>query len=98
MKFVTEISVSISESNKKHKKYVEMREEAQKHHEKAMEMLSKIMSVKKDRRKRWQESKEILRNQNIKAHKELFDKEKLAEAADESVDALKKGKKISLSG
>lgn len=98
MKFVTEISASINESNKKHQKYVEIREEAQRHHEKAIEMLSKIMSVKKDRRKHWQESKEILRNQNIKAQKELFDKEKLAEAADESVDALKKGKKISLSG
>jgi len=98
MKLVREISASINESNKKHQKYVEIREEAQKHHEKAMEMLSKIMSVKKERRKHWQESKEILRNQNIKAQKELFDKEKLADAADESVDALKKGKKISLSG
>ena len=98
MKLVRETSASINESNKKHQKYVEIREEAQKHHEKAMEMLSKIMSVKKERRKHWQESKEILRNQNIKAQKELFDKEKLADAADESVDALKKGKKISLSG
>ena len=61
-----------------------------------MEMLSKIMSVKKEKRKHWQEAKDILRKQNIKAQKELFDKEKLAEAAEESVSDLKKGKKISL--
>jgi len=85
-------------SNKKHKKYVEIREEAQRHHEKAMEMLSRIMSVKKERRKHWQESKEILRSQNIKTQNELFDKQKLDKKADETVDALKNGKKISLSG
>jgi uncharacterized coiled-coil DUF342 family protein len=98
MKLVQEIAASINESNKKHKKYVEIREEAQRHHGKAMEMLSKIMSVKKERRKQWQESKEILRSQNIKAQKVLLDKEKLDEKADESVNALKNGKKISLSG
>ena len=98
MKLVKEIAASINESNKKHKKYVEIREEAQRHHEKAMEMLSKIMSVKKERRKHWQESKEILRSQNIKTQNELFDKQKLDKKADETVDALKNGKKISLSG
>jgi len=98
MKLVKEIAASINESNKKHKKYVEIREEAQRHHEKAMEMLSKIMSVKKERSKRWQESKEILRSQNIKTRNELFDKQKLDKKADETVDALKNGKKISLSG
>jgi len=96
MKIVTEISASINEANKKHEKYKETREEAQKHHEKAMEMLSKIMSVKKERRKRWQESKQLLRDQNIMAQKILLNKEKLDEIADDSVAALKKGKKISL--
>jgi hypothetical protein len=54
------------------------------------------MSVKQEKRKRWQESKDLLRNQNIKAQKELFDKEKLDEIEQQTVDALKKGKKISL--
>lgn len=95
-KYVTEISTSINESNKKHKKYIEIKDEAQRHHEKALEMLSKIMSVKKEKRKHWQEAKEILQKQNIKAQKEVFNKEKLAEIAEESVSDLKKGKKISL--
>jgi phosphoserine phosphatase len=95
---VREISASINESNKKHQKYVEIREEAQRHHEKAMEMLSKIMSVKNDRRKRWKEAKDLLKNQNIKAKQELYDKNKLREIEDDSVESLKKGKKISLSG
>ncbi|MBU0497466.1 MAG: hypothetical protein KKC68_00905 [Candidatus Thermoplasmatota archaeon] len=98
MMVVLEISASIGESNKKHKKYVEVREEAQRHHEKAIEMLSKIMEVKHDRRRRWQEAKDLLKNQNIQAQKELFDKEKLNKIADDSVDNLKQGKKISLSG
>lgn len=98
MKLVKEIAASINESNKKHEKYIEIREEAQRHHEKAMEMLSKIMSVKKERQKRWRESKEILKNQNLQAKKELFDKDKLERAAEDSVDDLKKGKKISLTG
>ena len=92
------LSSSINESNKKHKKYIEVREEAQRHHEKAMEMRSRVLSIKKDRRKRWEESKEILREQNLKAQNLVLDKEQLKELADESIDDLKKGKKISLSG
>ena len=61
-----------------------------------MEMLSKIMSVKKDRKKRWQESKDLLKNQNVKAKKELFDKDKLKKIEEESVESLKQGKKIKL--
>ncbi|MCK5458495.1 MAG: hypothetical protein KAI20_01280, partial [Thermoplasmatales archaeon] len=60
------------------------------------EMLSKIMTVKNERRQRWKESKEILKNQNVKTQSILLNKEKLEEIATESVDNLKKGKKISL--
>jgi len=98
MKLIQEIAASINESNKKHQKYVEIKEEAQKIHEKAMEMRSKIISIKKERRRRWEESKRILEQQNIKAQQLVMDEKKLEEIADESIDALKKGKKISLSG
>ena len=98
MKLVQEIAASINESNKQHKKYIEIREEAQSNHEKAMEMRSKVMEIKKERQRRWQESKEILKNQNVKAQQLVMNEEKLDQIADESVDALKKGKKISLSG
>ena len=98
MKIVNEIAASISESNKKHKEYIEIREEAQRQHEKAMEMLSKIMAVKKERQQRWKEAKDLLKTQNITTQKVLMDKNKLNEIAEGSVEELKKGKKISLSG
>jgi len=96
IKLINELSVSISESNKKHEQYIEVRNEAQKVHEKAYEMKSKIISIKGERHKRRVEAKQAIKNQNIMAKKALGDKKKLKEFADESVDALKKGKKISL--
>ncbi|MEA3458643.1 MAG: hypothetical protein U9R21_08205 [Candidatus Thermoplasmatota archaeon] len=96
MKLVNELSVSISESNKKHEQYIEVRNEAQKNHEKAVEMRSKVVAFKDDRRKRWKEAKMAIKEQNIKARKATMDKEKLRKHADKSVDALKKGEKISL--
>lgn len=96
MKLVNELSVSISESNKKHEQYTEVRNEAQKNHEKAVEMLSKVVAFKDDRRKRWKEAKMAIKEQNSKARKATMDKEELQKHADKSVDALKKGEKISL--
>jgi len=97
MKLVKEIATLINESNKKHKEYLEMRTEAQDNHDKANEMRSKIVSIKKERRSRIFEDKEILRQQNLQARKSVLDKDKLEKVADESVDELKKGRKISLS-
>ena len=96
MKLVNELSVSISEANKKHEQYLEIRNDAQKVHEKAFEMRSKIVAIKGERRKRWDEAKKAIKEQNIKARKSVLDKEKLSEIADKSVDALKKGEKIKL--
>jgi phosphoserine phosphatase len=96
MKLVNELSVSISEANKKHEQYIEIRNEAQKVHEKAFEMRSRIVAIKGDRRKRWDEAKRAIKEQNIKVRKSVMDKEKLGKIADKSVDALKKGEKIKL--
>ncbi len=96
IKLVNELSVSISEANKKHKQYIEIRNEAQKVHDKAFEMKSKIIGIKGERSKRWKEAKQAIKDQNIKARKAVMDKEKLEKIADKSVDALKKGEKISL--
>ena len=96
MKLVNELSVSISEANKKHEQYLEIRNEAQKIHEKAFEMRSKLVAIKGERRKRWDEAKKAIKEQNIKARKAVLDKDKLGEIADKSVDALKKGEKIKL--
>jgi uncharacterized coiled-coil DUF342 family protein len=96
IKLVNELSVTISESNKKHEQYIEVRNEAQKNHEKAVEMRSKIISVKEERRNQWKQAKMAIKEQNIKAREAVMDKKKLQEIADQSVDLLKKGKKISL--
>ncbi len=96
IKMVHELSISIAESNKKHEEYIETRNEATKNHEKAMEMRSKIMSVRDERRKRWKEHKRIIKEQNLKARKAVADKDKLKKIADKSLESLKKGEKISL--
>ena len=59
-------------------------------------MKSKIISVKEERRNQWKQAKMAIKEQNIKAREAVLDKKKLQEIADESVDLLKKGKKISL--
>jgi uncharacterized coiled-coil DUF342 family protein len=96
IKLINEMSVSIAEANKKHDQYVELRQEAQNNHEKAFEMRSKIIGIKDERRKRFREAKQAIKDQNIRARKATTDKKKLDEIADESVGLLKKGKKISL--
>lgn len=96
LKIVNKLSVSIAEANKKHDEYILVRSEAQKVHDKAFEMKSKIISIKGERRKQWREAKEAIRQQNIKARKAVMDEDKLDEIADKSVQALKKGQKINL--
>ena len=98
MKLVHELSISIGEANKKHDQYIEIKNEAQRIHEKAFEMKSKIIAIRGERRKQRDEAKRVIREQNLRARKAVMDEKKLGEIADESVDALKKGKKISLSG
>ena len=61
-------------------------------------MKSKIIGIKGERRKRWQEAKQAIRDQNIKARKAVMDEKELDKIADKSVEALKKGEKISLKG
>ncbi|HDQ15723.1 MAG TPA: hypothetical protein ENN45_01540 [Bacteroidetes bacterium] len=96
MKMINELSVKIAEANKKHDEYMQIKNEAQKLHEKAFEMKSKIIAIKGERRKRWKEAKDAIKEQNIKARKSVMDEKKLDEIREKSVDALKKGEKITL--
>lgn len=96
MKLVNEVSISIAEANKKHEKYIETRNEAQNNHEKAMDLREHIVQVRGDRRRRFAEAKQLIKDQNVKARKSVFDKDKLNDIADDSLSALKSGKKISL--
>jgi phosphoserine phosphatase len=96
IKFVNELSVSIAEANKKHEQYIEIRNEAQKVHEKAFEMRSRIITIRGERRKRRDEDKKAIKDQNIRARKATMDEKKIEEIRDKSVEALKKGKKITI--
>ena len=96
MKLVDEVSISIAEANKKHEQYIETKNEAQKNHEKAMEMREHIVQVRDERRKRFEEAKKMIKDQNLKARKAVLDKDKLQKIADDTLSALKNGKKISL--
>lgn len=96
VKLVNELSVTIGEANKKHEKFVEIKNEANAVHDKAFEMKSKIIAIKDERRKRRDEAKKAIQNQNIMARKAVMDKKTLEKIADNAVDELKKGKKITL--
>jgi len=73
-----------------------IKNEAQQAHERAFEMRSKIIAIKSERRKRKEEAKRAILEQNIKARKAVMDEKKLEEIAEKSVDLLKKGEKITL--
>jgi hypothetical protein len=52
--------------------------------------------VKDERRQRWRESKQMIKEQNMQARKAVMDKDKLQELSEKSLESLKKGEKISL--
>ena len=94
---VRELSIQISEANKKHEEYIEAKTEAQRNHERAVEMRSKIISIRGERRKHWEDAKKAIEEQNVKARKAVvMDDDKLKEFASKSMDELRRGKKISL--
>ena len=96
VKLVNELSVTIGEANKKHAQFVEIKNEANAVHDKAFEMKSKIISIKNERRKRRDDARKAIQDQNIMARRSVMDKKTLEKIADDAVDELKKGKKIIL--
>lgn len=96
VKLVNELSVTIGEANKKHAQFVEIKGEANAVHDKAFEMKSKIIAIKSERRKRRDDARKAIQDQNIMARRAVMDKKTLEKIADDAVDELKKGKKITL--
>ena len=96
VKLVNELSVMIGEANKKHAHFVEIKNEANAVHDKAFEMKSKIITIKTERRKRRDDARKAIQDQNIMARRAVMDKKTLEKIADDAVDELKKGKKITL--
>lgn len=85
-----------TESDKKHKEFVDCRKKADNQHAKAMEMLETLRTHRKsetdERQARWKVVKD--HHQNIK--KELYDPKKLENVADDALQQLMSGGKISL--
>ncbi len=85
-----------TEADKKHKEFVECRKKADSQHAKAMEMLDTLKTHRKtaseERQARWKVVKD--HRKNIK--KELYDEKKLDNAADDALEQLMSGGKISL--
>ena len=85
-----------TEADKRHKEFVTIRKKADAQHNKAMEMLETLRThrktAKEERQARWKIVKD--HKQNIK--KELYDKKKLDTVADDALQELMSGGKISL--
>ena len=85
-----------AEANKKHEEFVTIRKKADDQHAKAMEMLETLRTHRKtaseERQARWRVVKD--HRKNIK--KELYDPDKLESVADDALQELMSGGKISL--
>jgi uncharacterized coiled-coil DUF342 family protein len=96
IELVRELSIQINESNKKHEQFIETKNEAQRNHEKAVELRSRIIAIRGEKRKQREDARRAIIEQNKMARNAVLDEKKLGEIADKSVLALKKGKKITL--
>ncbi|HDM25465.1 MAG TPA: hypothetical protein ENG24_02590 [Thermoplasmatales archaeon] len=96
VKLMEEVAALINEAKKKHEKFMAIKEEADKLHVKAVEMRSKIITIKKERRKHKEEARRMLGELNKKAQQALLDEKKIEELTEQTIEALKKGQKISL--
>ncbi len=87
------ISHLISESNKNHENYVNLKERADVFHQKANEMREKLMAMRNIKRDEIRESRQLIKDQNKSVKSALTDKKKLDKAADDALQQLmKKGK------
>jgi hypothetical protein len=93
---MNEVSVLINEANKKHEKYLKIRERANNFHIKAMEMRAKVLEMKKAKRNEIEEAKKVIRDQNIAVRKALDDEDELEKAAKASVEKLLKEGKVEM--
>jgi uncharacterized coiled-coil DUF342 family protein len=93
---LAEASILVSESNRRHREYIEKREEADKCHAEAMEMRALILERRRERREKVNESRQAIREQNLSVRKTLFDERASEEEAEKQLQELLKRGKISL--
>lgn len=96
VKAVEESRVLTREANEKHQAFIESRERANEQHAKAMELREAMMGLRGERRAEYEARKNELRDYNDGVRKAVADPVTLAAKADDDLQALKKGGKISL--
>lgn len=83
-------------SDKAHHKFLSARERADETHQKALEMREQVMGYRKEAWEERKKAKELISEQNKSVKKALEDKDKLEEAAEDSLKALLQQGKIKL--
>jgi len=87
-KIVNDIGVIAASANKKHDEFLKIKKAADQYHVKAKELREKILEIRAERRKERQEQAIAIKEQNEAVQRELLDKEKLDQAADETLQKL----------
>lgn len=86
----------IAAANAKHQELVEARQKADEQHQHFLELRAKILELRGKESVERQEARAILREQRKRVHEAVEDPKKLAEAAETTLERLKRGGKISL--
>jgi phosphoserine phosphatase len=92
---VKEVGRVIAEANAKHEEFIELRKKADEQHQKAMELREKILDIKGEERAQRQEARQIIKEQSRSVRQAVANPEGLEKAANDALEQLKKGGKIS---
>ncbi len=95
-KYTDEISQLIVESNNKHEEFTEINDRATYYHERALEMRSQIVAIRRVLRARAKEARKSILDQNVAVREALEDEGKIDEAIDEALKKLKNKGKIEM--
>jgi uncharacterized coiled-coil DUF342 family protein len=91
-----EARVVNKEANEKHQEFVNAKERADEQHQKAMELKEQMITLRNDRRQEIESQRREVREYNQEARRKVSDPGAMDERADDALEALKKGGKISL--
>jgi phosphoserine phosphatase len=84
------------EGNEKHQEFIAVRQKADEQHKKAMELKEKMIELRQGQRQEREAHRRELREYNESVKREVADPKKIEAHADDALEALKKGGKISL--
>lgn len=91
-----ETSQIIAASNAKHQELVQTRQRADDQHQQFLELRAKVLELKGKEALERQEARTIIREQHKRVREAVADPKKLEEAAETTLERLKKGGRISL--